>query len=140
MAAHSVFEPVGSPDYNPVTKASRISAKEFALSDAQDGIARTRDVTISPTRLVVRDRGTGAKEWIQHWQLAPGWEPTKTGAINEAAGLTLTIDCPRLRPVRVEAFTAWRTTVDAWDLQCRVDSDKRKSARLTTTLVVKPSP
>ena len=139
MRAHSVFEPVGSPDYDPVTKASRISATEFALSDAEGGITRTRDVTIGSTRLVVRDRGTGAKEWIQHWQLAPGWEPTETGAVHEAAGITLTINCPKLKPVRVEAFTAWRTAVDAWDMQCRVAGD-RAGARITTTLTVAPTP
>lgn len=139
MAAHSVFEPVGSPKYDPETSATRISPTEYALRDSADGIERLRDVKIGPTELVVRDRGVGAKEWIQHWQLAPGWEPTATGAVNEAAALTLTIDCPKLRPVRVEAFTAWRTAVDAWDLQCRVSGD-RKGVRLATTLTVTPTP
>ena len=138
MAAHSVFEPVGSPKYDPATSATRISPTEYSLRDAVDGIERLRDVRIGPDRLVVRDRGRGAKEWIQHWQLAPGWEPTATGAVNEAAGLTLTIDCPKLKPVRVEAFTAWRTAVDAWDIQCRVSGD-RTGARLTTTLTVMPT-
>lgn len=139
MAAHSVFEPVGSPDYNPNTSGTRLNDRAFDLRDSADGIERSREVRFEPTRLVVRDRGTGADEWIQHWQLAPGWEPTRTGAVNEAAGLTLTIDCPRLRPVRVEAFTAWRTAEDAWDMQCRVAGD-RTGARLTTTLTVAPTP
>lgn len=139
MAAHSVFEPVGSPKYNPDTSGTRVNDRAFDLRDAADGIERSREVRIGPTRLVVRDRGIGAKEWIQHWQLAPGWEPTQTGAVNEAAGLTLTIDCPRLKPVRVEAVIAWRTAVKAWDLQCHVDAD-RTGARLTTTLTVAPTP
>ena len=139
MAAHSVFEPVGSPRYDPDTTASRISAREYVVSDAADGITRERRVSFSPTRLVVKDRGTGAKEWIQHWQLAPGWRPTATGAVHGDAGLTLTVSCPRLRAVKVEAFTAWRTAVDAWDLQCRVSAD-RTGARAATTLTVTPSP
>lgn len=139
MSAHSVFEPVGSPRYNPDTWAKRISAREFTVSDAEDGIAREREVEISATKLTVRDRGTGAKEWIQHWQLAPGWTPTDSGAVNEEAGLALTVDCPRLKAVRVEAFTAWRTAVPAWDLQCRVDAE-RDGARLSTTLTVSPAP
>lgn len=138
MAAHSVFEPVGSPTYDPDTRATRASATEYSLRDAADGIERTREVTIGPTRLIVRDRGMGPKEWIQHWQLAPGWEPTATGAVNAEAGLTLSIDCPRLKPVRVEAFTAWRTAVDAWDMQCRA-SGSRKGVRITTTLTVSPT-
>lgn len=140
MAAHSVFEPVGSPKYDPYTSATRLSATRYSLRDAEGGIERRRDVTIGQTRLVVRDRGTGAQEWIQHWQLAPGWEPTATGATHAEAGLSLTIDCPRLKAVKVEAFTAWRTAVDAWDLQCRVDADRKKGARQTTTLTVTPSP
>jgi hypothetical protein len=139
MAAHSVFEPVGSPKYDPDTTASRISAREYVVSDAADGITRERRVNFSPTRLVVKDRGTGAKEWIQHWQLAPGWRPTATGAVHADAGLTLTVSCPRLRAVKVEAFTAWRTAVDAWDLQCRVSGD-RTGTRASTTLTVTPSP
>lgn len=138
MAAHSVFEPVGSPRYDPVSRADRLSGTEFEVSDAEAGITRTREIKVGPTRLLVRDRGTGAKDWIQHWQLAPGWEPTATGAVNEAAGLALTIDCPKLKPVRVEAFTAWRTAVDAWDMQCRVPGD-RDGARITTTLTVAPT-
>ena len=138
MGAHSVFEPVGSPKYDPATAAKRISAAEFALRDSADGIERLREVKVGPTRLVVRDRGTGAKDWIQHWQLAPGWEPTATGALNQDAGLSLTIDCPKLKAVKVEAFTAWRTAVDAWDLQCRVSGD-RTGARITTTLTVSPT-
>jgi hypothetical protein len=65
--------------------------------------------------------------------------PTDSGAVNKGAGLVLSIDCPRLRPVKVEAFTAWRTAVPAWDLQCRVRSD-RDGARLSTTIVVSPAP
>ena len=139
MAAHSVFEPVGSPRYDPETSAKRNSPTEFALSDSGDGLTRDRQIDFGATRLVVRDRGTGADEWIQHWQLAPGWVPTDSGAVNKGAGLVLSIDCPRLRPVKVEAFTAWRTAVPAWDLQCRVRSD-RDGARLSTTIVVSPAP
>ena len=140
MAAHSVFEPGGSPKYDPATAATRISDAEFDVRDSADGIERQREVKFGPTRLVVRDRGEGAKDWIQHWQLAPGWEPTATGAIHDSAGLSLTIDCPKLKAVKVEAFTAWRTAVPAWDLQCRVTADKREQARQATTLTVTPSP
>lgn len=135
MAAHSVFEPVGSPRYDPVSSGTRVSDREYVVTDAEGGIARERRVELSPTKLVVRDRGTGAREWIQHWQLAPGWTPAPGGAVHEEAGLTLTLDCPRLKPVKVEAFTAWRTAVDAWDLQCRVNTGS-----ITTTLTVAPSP
>jgi hypothetical protein len=139
MAAHSVFEPVGSPRYDPDTDGRRLSNRSFVVSDAADGISRERRVDFAPTTLVVRDRGTGAKEWIQHWQLAPGWEPTSDGAVHDEAGLTLNIDCPRMKAVKVEAFTAWRVAVDAWDLQCRVSAN-RKGAQIATTLTVTPTP
>jgi len=139
MAAHSVFEPVGSPKYDPFTSGTRISDREFVFADSGDGLSRERRVEVNSTSLVVRDRGTGAKEWIQHWQLAPGWTPAPGGAVHEEAGISLAIDCPRLKAVKVEAFTAWRTAVDAWDLQCRVSAD-RTGARATTTLKVTPSP
>ncbi len=137
MAAHSVFEPVGSPRYDPSTSARRNSPTSFILRDGQDGISRVREVRVGSTQLQVTDRGTGAKEWIQHWQLAPGWRPTSTGAVHPEAGLALTVDCPRLKPVRVEAFTAWRVAMPAWDLQCRVKADGREASQ-ATTLVVTP--
>ncbi|MDP4715002.1 MAG: hypothetical protein NWS04_04035 [Candidatus Nanopelagicales bacterium] len=140
MAGHSVFEPVGSPGYDPRSAATRHSTTSYTVTDSGDGLTRSRDVQVRPTQLVVRDRGTGAKEWIQHWQLAPGWSPTSSGAEHRTAGLTLTVNCPRLKAVKVEAFTAWRTAVPAWDLQCRVTADKREQARQATTLTVTPSP
>jgi hypothetical protein len=139
MAAHSVFEPVGSPKYDPYTQGTRISDREYVVADASGGITRERRAVFSPTKLTVRDVGTGAREWIQHWQLAPGWRPTARGAVHDEAGLTLAIDCPRLKAVKVEAFTAWRVAVPAWDMQCRVTGDRRE-ARASTTLTVTPSP
>lgn len=141
MAAHSVFEPVGSPRHNPDTWGTRISNREFRLSDSSEGISRDRVVEFGSDTLTVRDRGVGAKEWIQHWQLAPGWKPTSTGAVHPERGLVLTVDCQRLKAIKVEAFTAWRTAEDAWDLQCRVDADrKRGDGRQTTVLTVAPAP
>jgi hypothetical protein len=136
MAAHSVFEPVGYVDYKATTKGKRGKGTSFTLTDSADGISRQRRISISADTLVVRDRGRGAKEWIQHWQLAPGWTPTATGA-EHSSGATLTIDCPRLKAVSVETFTAWRTSEDAWDLQCRV-SARDKKASISTTLTVTP--
>lgn len=133
MSAHSVYEPVGFPTYNPYTRGKRHSLTSYTLTDSVGAISRERRVTWGPTRLRVSDRGSGAKEWIQHWQLAPGWSPTATGATHAEAGLTLTIDCPKLRPVRVEAFTAWRVAEPAWDMQCRVKGDARQSTTLTVT-------
>ncbi|MFM8774034.1 MAG: hypothetical protein ACKOFP_09430 [Actinomycetota bacterium] len=138
MAAHSVFEPVGSPNINPDTVGERLSDTSFRLRGTDDGITRDRTVTFTRSRLVARDVGSGAREWIQHFQLAPGWTPTRTGARHES-GATLTIDCPRWKAVEVEAFTAWRTAVPAWDLQCRVTAKKGEDARATTTLTVNPS-
>jgi len=138
MAAHSVFEPVGLPNLNPDTEGERLTDTSFQLTGSHDGIDRTRTVTFTRERLTVRDEGSGAKEWIQHFQLAPGWTPTRTGARHES-GATLTIDCPRWKAVEVEAFTAWRTAVPAWDLQCRVTAKKGEDARATTTLTVNPS-
>jgi hypothetical protein len=139
MAAHSVFEPVGSPRYNPYTQARRHSLTSYTLTDSAGGISRTRDISIGRTRLVVKDQGRGAREWIQHWQLAPGWTPAPNGAVHKEAGLTLSVDCPRLKAVKVEAFTAWRVAVPAWDLQCKVAAD-RAGARQSTTLTVVPTP
>lgn len=137
MAAHSVFEPLGVPQLNPETTAQRLSDTSFRLRDSDEGVTRQRTVTFSRARLTVRDEGTGAKEWIQHFQLAPGWKPTNTGAIHES-GATLTISCPRWKAVKVESFTAWRTAVSAWDLQCRVDAKKGKTAQAAATLAVNP--
>ena len=141
MSGHSVFEPVGFPRYNPDTAGTRVSNREFVVADAADGISRERFVEFGTGTLKVRDRGSGATEWIQHWQLAPGWRPTPTGAVHAERGLTLTLDCPRMKAVKVESFTAWRTAEVAWDLQCRVEADrKRGQARQATTLTVTPAP
>ena len=137
MAAHSVFEPVGHESHNPDSKGLRLSSTAFRVRGSDAGIERERVVTFGRDRLVVRDKGSGADEWIQHFQLAPGWRPTKTGAIHES-GMTLEVDCPRLKAVRVEMFTGWRQAVKAWDLQCRVESDKGQPVRLVTTLTVSP--
>jgi len=137
MSAHSVFEPVGHPDLNPDTEAEQLSDTSFRLRDSDEGIKRERTVTFEGERLTVRDEGSGTKEWIQHFQLAPGWRPTKTGAVHES-GASLAIDCPRWKAVKVEAFTAWRTVSPAWDLQCRVAPKGGDTARITTTLTVTP--
>ncbi len=136
MAAHSVFEPVGSDKYKAATKGSRGKSNSFVLKDSADGISRQRRVAVSADTLVVKDRGKGAKEWIQHWQLAPGWTPTRKGA-EHVSGATLAIDCPSLKAVAVESFTAWRTAEKAWDLQCRVTARQGK-AQIATTLTVGP--
>jgi Heparinase II/III-like protein len=138
MASHSVFEPVGFPSYDPNAQGTRLSDREYVVSDSGAGLSRERRVEFRPTSITVRDRGTGAGKWIQHWQLAPGWQPTSGGAVHRGSELKLTLDCPRMKAVRVEAFPAWRTAVDAWDLQCRVTAD-RSGARLATTLTVSPT-
>ena len=137
MAAHSVFEPLGVPHLNPDTDAQRLGPMSFRLREADDRITRERTVTFGSDRLTVRDEGTGAKEWIQHFQLAPGWRPTASGARHDS-GATLTISCPKWKAVKVEAFTAWRTAVTAWDLQCRVEAKGGTVARITTTVTVSP--
>ena len=137
MAAHSVFEPVGHEKINPDTYGTRLSPTSFRLEDSDDGISRKRVVDFYPSRIVVRDSGRGAKEWIQHWQLAPGWTPTRTGAVHES-GARLTIDCKNLKAVRVQSVTAWRRAVTAWDMQCHVDA-RGKDAQATTTLTVLPA-
>ena len=137
MEAHSVFEPVGHPNLNPSTEGTRLSATSYRLEDSDDGVWRKREVDFSPTKLQVRDFGLGAKEWIQHWQLAPGWTPTSSGAVHDS-GAKLTLDCKNFKAVRVEAFIAWRQAVPAWDLQCRVSSGNDQ-ARITTTLTVTPA-
>lgn len=141
MSAHSVFEPVGTASYDPDTRGARLGPDRFELKDAQGGISRTRTITIGDTTLTVDDRGRGARAWIQHWQLAPGWTPTATGAVHDVAGLTLTVDCPSLKAVKVEAFVARRTAVAAWDLQCIVKGkDSRGEVRQRTTLTVRAAP
>lgn len=137
MAAHSVFEPVGAPNLNPDTEGEKLTDTSFRLTGSDDGISRTRTASFTRERLTVRDEGSGAKEWIQHFQLAPGWTPTRTGAIHES-GATLRINCPRWKAVKVEAFPDWRTSVPAWDLQCRVSAKKGDDVRITTTLTVNP--
>ncbi|MGI9195923.1 MAG: hypothetical protein ACR2KE_00485, partial [Candidatus Nanopelagicales bacterium] len=122
MAAHSVFEPVGHANLNPDTEGTRLSPTSYELTDSDDGITRARSVDFSADSLVVRDAGTGARDWIQHWQLAPGWRPARGGAIHES-GARLTIDCKNLKAVKVESFTAWRVAEPAWDLQCRVSGN-----------------
>lgn len=137
MAAHSVFEPIGADWYSPSTTGKRLGRTGYLLTDGDGSIARERTIEVSANRLTVRDRGTGAKSWIQHWQLAPGWNPTATGAVHDG-GATLTIDCANLKAVKVEAFTAWRTATTAWDMQCRMTASNKKAA-MTTTLTVSPA-
>lgn len=136
MAAHSVFEPVGAVKYNPTTTGRRLSKSSFVLNDSADGISRQRAITVDANQLSVTDRASGAKKWIQHWQLAPGWSPTATGAVHDN-GATLTIDCPRLKAVKVQAFTAWRTSERAWDMQCTF-TGRNKQVSTSTTLTVSP--
>lgn len=138
MQAHSVFEPVGAEDFNPDTEGVSRGVGDYRLSDAQGDIERVRDIEWEGTRLRVTDRGSGAEEWIQHWQLAPGWTPTRTGAVHET-GATLTLSCPKLKPVRVEHYSAWRVAVPAWDLQCVVRASKGEAVQ-RTTLTVSPAP
>lgn len=133
MAAHSVLEPVGIPTYNPESRAIRRSGPRFIIRDSDAGVTRVRDVRIAAKRLTVRDRATGASSYIQHWQLAPGWQPTATGAVH-AGGATLRVDCPNLRAVRVESFPGWRKAERAWDLQCRFDGSTLDA---TTVLTVR---
>jgi hypothetical protein len=140
MSAHSVFEPIGAPSYDPDTRAVRLGIDRFEMTDEQGGISRTRTITIGDTSLTVDDRGKGARSWIQHWQLAPGWTPTADGAVHEEAGLALTVDCSSLRPVKVESFVARRTAVMAWDLQCLVKGKAGSDeVRQRTTLTVGPA-
>ena len=138
MAAHSVFEPVDDPKINPDTFGTRLSPTFFRLEDSDNEISRKRVVQFFPSRLIVRDSGSGSKEWIQHWQLAPGWTPTRTGAVHES-GAKLAIDCRNLKAVRVEAVTGWRRAVTAWDMQCHVPA-RKDVAQVTTTLTVTPAP
>jgi hypothetical protein len=68
MAAHSVFEPVASPKYDPETAATRISDTEFDVRDSADGIERQRE----------GDRGaragaTAVEGWLDaSWRRAQG--------------------------------------------------------------------
>lgn len=138
MSAHSVFEPVGFPALDPETTAVNRGDRLFKVSDSRDGITRDRTVLFDGDSLRVTDSGSGADSWIQHWQLAPGWTPTATGAVH-ATGATLTLSCDKMKAVRVEHYTKWRVAEQAWDLQCRAKSDGGV-ARLVTTLTVAPAP
>lgn len=138
MSAHSVFEPVGHPDYDPETSGVNRSDRLFKFSDERDGITRSRTIEFDGSTLRVMDTGSGAESWIQHWQLAPGWTPTATGAVH-SSGATLTLRCDRMKAVRVEHYSDWRVADQAWDLQCRAKPEAGE-ARLVTTLVVTPAP
>ena len=138
MSAHSVFEPVGYPGYDPDTTAVNRGDRLFKVSDSRDGITRNRTILLDGNTLRVTDTGSGASSWIQHWQLAPGWTPTATGAVHES-GATLTLRCEKLKAVRVEHYSDWRVAEQAWDLQCRVKSDGG-AARVATILTVTPAP
>ena len=138
MSAHSVLEPVGVPGFNPSTAAERLSGDAYRLRDSDSQVSRERVLRIHPGHLQVTDRASapsGSQQWIQHWQLAPGWRPTQYGA-QDGTGRRLYISClgGSLQAVRVEAFPQWREAVPAWDLQCRASG---ASIQLITTLTLR---
>lgn len=122
MSAHSVLEPVGVA-YNPETSGVRAGKDAYQLRDSLNGITRERSLAIDRRNVTVTDSAwsfSGSQQWIQHWQLAPGWTPRGNGAVY-TDGTRITISCEggTLQPVQVESYPDWREVVPAWDMQCR---------------------
>lgn len=133
--AHSMLLPSDVTRYDAYTSAERIGlGGGYHLTDSDGYVQRDRTVTFGTSALHVVDVASGAKNWVQHWQLAPGWTPTVTGAVYED-GTTLAINCAKWKAVQVEAYPAWRTVAPAWDLQCYA---KAYDVTFDTTLTVSP--
>ncbi|MCX6422332.1 MAG: heparinase II/III family protein [Actinobacteria bacterium] len=137
MAAHSVLEPL-NVTINPATEAKRLDDNEYRLVDDTFGIRRERTIKIAPRGIAVTDiasSGNPGQEWVQHWQLAPGWTPTDDGAVyTDGTRLVVTCRGGTLTAVAVESYPNWRQIQPAWDLQCRATGS---AVRLRTTLEVK---
>lgn len=137
MAAHSVLEPLNVA-INPDTEGRKLGENHYRLTDSDRGISRERLIKIASRGLVVTDTASSwysGQEWVQHWQLAPGWTPTRDGA-RYTDGTRLKVTCVggTLVPVAVESYPAWRKVQSAWDLQCRATG---ASIYLRTSLEVK---
>ena len=136
MASHSVLEPL-NVTINPATRAKRLDDNEYQLLDDTFGIRRERTIKIAPRGIAVTDiasSGNSGQEWIQHWQLAPGWAPTSGGAVyTDGTRLAVTCQGGTLSAVAVESYPSWRQIQPAWDLQCRAFGS---AIRLHTTLAV----
>ena len=137
MAAHSVLEPLGVT-INPATQAKRLDDDQYRLVDVTAGIQRERTIKIAPRGIAVTDvasSGDSTQEWVQHWQLAPGWTPTTGGAVyTDGTRLVVTCQGGTLSAVAVESYPSWREIQPAWDLQCRALGS---AIRLHTMLEVK---
>ncbi|MSW86295.1 MAG: hypothetical protein F2826_06255 [Actinobacteria bacterium] len=137
MASHSVLEPLNI-SINPATRAKRLDDNQYQLVDDTFGIHRERTIKIAPQGIAVTDvasSGNFGQEWVQHWQLAPGWTPTDGGAVY-TDGTRLEVRCQggTLSAVAVESYPNWREIQPAWDLQCRTTGS---AIRLHTMLEVK---
>jgi hypothetical protein len=137
MAAHSVLEPLNAT-INPATRAKRLEDNMYRLVDDTSGIRRERTLKIARQGIAVTDiasSGNPGQEWVQHWQLAPGWTPTDDGAVyTDGTRLVVTCRGGSLSAVAVESYPNWRQIQTAWDLQCRTAGS---AIRLHTTLEVK---
>jgi hypothetical protein len=137
MAAHSVLEPL-NVTINPATRANRLDDNQYRLVDDTAGIRRERMIKIAPRGIAVTDiasSGNPGQEWVQHWQLAPGWTPTDGGAVyTDGTRLVVTCRGGTLTAVAVESYPNWRQIQSAWDLQCRTTGS---AIRLHTMLELK---
>lgn len=137
MKAHSVFEPVGAATSSS-THMHRSGRWRFTLSDSAGGATRERSVHIGRDSLRVIDRGTSLSSdarWIQHWQLAHGWEPDGDSSAVYPDGTRLTIECSSgdVRFARVKSYAASESPSRAWDAQCVV---RGSAVSVRTTLTV----
>jgi hypothetical protein len=149
-AAHSVFEPVGH-SMRATTRASRRNVSpdldSYRLVTERGGVKRVREVEFSLVDPVLRLRDSGSsrhsQQWLQHWQVAPGWKPEPGSTFAEpiashAKGLWLYAACHdgvTMRPAvsEVESYPLRRTITPAMHLRC---GTMAQQVRMQSILVV----
>ena len=149
-AAHSVFEPVGH-SMRATTRASRGNVApdvdSYRLVNERAGVKRVREVEFSLVDPVLRLRDSGSsrfsQQWLQHWQLAPGWNPEPGSSFAEpiashSRGLWLYAACHdgvTMRPAvsQVESYPLRRKVVPAMHLRC---GTMAQQVRMQSILVV----
>jgi hypothetical protein len=146
-ASHSVLEVGGISNVggSVATKAKASSGAIRYLVTWAKGVPRTRAVVFGATsaRMLVVDRinpnDSRIHSYTQHWQLAPGWQPSGANTASLGA-MKLTIHClvngveTPLSPQQILHNTDFRQDVLAWDMQCR--ASRAGSVTIRTTLQV----
>ena len=150
VRAHSVLHPMGDSlrgDTTGVKRGTVDTIDRYKLVTRDGGVKRVRhvDVDLADASLRVRDTATSRwpMQWLQRWQVAPGWERVEgttawTPIARHPTGLYLYAVCHSRTSMRMsvstqEHYPKRRSVVSALSLFCGGMDD---TVRFDTLLVV----